>query len=81
MSELSESAVAVCAMASKKGNAVRLETEIEKSREDARWQRVIELAEQLKQGSPNHGKKSTLNFKFHLQVPKCSPIFLATLKN
>ncbi|KAK6631737.1 hypothetical protein RUM43_013801 [Polyplax serrata] len=40
-------------MTSKGRNAVRLETEIEKCREESRWNRVIELAEQLKQRSPN----------------------------
>lgn len=42
-------------MTSKGRNAVRLETEIEKCREESRWNRVIELAEQLKQRSPNQG--------------------------
>lgn len=37
-------------------NAVRIETEIEKSREDSNWKKVIELAEQLKIRSPNYGK-------------------------
>lgn len=43
-------------MTSKGRNAVRLETEIEKCREESRWNRVIELAEQLKQRSPSQGK-------------------------
>ena len=43
-------------MTSKGRNAVRLETEIEKSREESRWNRVIELADQLKQRSPHQGK-------------------------
>lgn len=39
-----------------RNNAVRIETEIEKSREDSNWKKVIELAEQLKIRSPNYGK-------------------------
>lgn len=35
-------------MTSKGRNAVRMENEIEKSREESNWKRVIELAEQLK---------------------------------
>ncbi|XP_046670880.1 LOW QUALITY PROTEIN: tetratricopeptide repeat protein 7B-like [Homalodisca vitripennis] len=35
-------------MAGKGRNAVRIETEIEKSREESNWKRVIELADQLK---------------------------------
>lgn len=39
-----------------KGKAnVRIENEIEKSREESDWKRLIELAEQLKARSPNHG--------------------------
>ncbi|XP_034253194.1 tetratricopeptide repeat protein 7B [Thrips palmi] len=38
-----------------KGKAnVRIENEIEKSREESDWKRLIELAEQLKARSPNH---------------------------
>lgn len=34
---------------------VRIETDIEKSREESNWQKVIELAEQLKEKTPNYG--------------------------
>lgn len=34
---------------------VRIETDIEKSREESSWHRVIELAEQLKEKSPSYG--------------------------
>lgn len=50
-------------MTSKGRNAVRLETEIEKSREESRWNRVIELAEQLKSRAPAQGKEVTLTYK------------------
>jgi len=44
-------------MTSKKGTTQRgIESDIEKSREDGRWQRVIELADSLKHGSPKQGK-------------------------
>lgn len=43
-------------MASRGGrSAVRIETDIEKSREDSNWKKVIELAEQLKVRSPANG--------------------------
>ena len=51
-----------CKMTSKGRNAVRLETEIEKSREESRWNRVIELADQLKQRSPHQGKDYILSW-------------------
>lgn len=35
---------------------VRIETDIEKNREEQNWTKVIELAEQLKDRSPNFGK-------------------------
>lgn len=40
-------------MAGKGRNAIRIETDIEKSREESNWKRVIELAEQLKAKSAN----------------------------
>lgn len=43
-------------MAGKGRNAIRIETDIEKSREESNWKRVIELAEQLKAKSANQGK-------------------------
>ncbi|XP_069687732.1 tetratricopeptide repeat protein 7B-like isoform X2 [Periplaneta americana] len=36
-----------------KGRSFRIETEIEKSREESNWKKVIDLAEQLKLRSPN----------------------------
>lgn len=59
-------------MTSKGRNAVRLETEIEKSREESRWNRVIELAEQLKQRSPHQGKTE------HQHVPYTQDFCLYT---
>lgn len=43
-------------MASRNRNNVKIETTIESCRSEAKWQRVIELAEELKTGSPNYGK-------------------------
>lgn len=46
-------------MTSKSKNAVRgFETEIDKSREEANWKKAVELAQQLKSRSPQHGKSS-----------------------
>lgn len=42
-----------------RNNINRLETEIEKSREDSNWKRVIELAEQLKTRSRKDGMNIT----------------------
>lgn len=42
-------------MANRRNN-VKIETTIESCRGEAKWQRVIELAEELKTGSPNYGK-------------------------
>ncbi|KAI8422062.1 hypothetical protein MSG28_009959 [Choristoneura fumiferana] len=42
-------------MTSRSKNAVRsYETEIEKSREESNWKKVVELAQQLKTRSPQH---------------------------
>lgn len=44
-------------MTSRNKSAVRgFETEIEKSREEANWKKAVELAEQLKARSPQHGQ-------------------------
>lgn len=43
-------------MAGKGRNAVRIETEIEKSREESNWKRVIELAEQLRSRNAAQGR-------------------------
>lgn len=51
-------------MASRNRNNVKIETTIESCRSEAKWQRVIELAEELKTGSPNYGKLILLNFSF-----------------
>lgn len=45
-------------MASRNRNTVKIETTIENCRSEAKWQRVIELAEELKTGSPNYGNIS-----------------------
>lgn len=42
-------------MANRNRNNVKIETTIESCRSEAKWQRVIELAEELKTGSPNYG--------------------------
>lgn len=42
-------------MTSRNRNNVKIETTIENCRSEAKWQRVIELAEELKTGSPNYG--------------------------
>lgn len=42
-------------MANRNRNNVKIETTIEGCRSEAKWQRVIELAEELKTGSPNYG--------------------------
>lgn len=39
---------------------LRIEVEIEKCREESQWTKVIELAEQLKEKSPEFGKIETL---------------------
>jgi hypothetical protein len=39
-----------------KGKSCRIEVEIEKSREESNWKRVIDLAEQLKSRTPDFGK-------------------------
>lgn len=44
-------------MTSRNKNAVRIyETEIEKSREESNWKKAVELAQQLKSRSPQHGQ-------------------------
>lgn len=49
-------------MTSRSKNAVRgYETEIEKSREDSNWKKVVELAQQLKARSPQHGQYYVYN--------------------
>lgn len=55
-----------------KSVATRIELEIEKSREESNWPKVIELAEQLKEKSRDYGTvlkhKSTIeNRQFLLQ--------------
>lgn len=42
-------------MANRNRNNVKIETAIENCRGEAKWQRVIELSEELKTGSPNNG--------------------------
>lgn len=43
-------------MTGRNRNNVKIETTIENCRSEGKWQRVIELAEELKIGSPNYGK-------------------------
>lgn len=53
-----------------KSGSTRIEVEIEKSREESNWLRVIELAEQLKEKSPEFGKISVsyLFSVFYIQI-------------
>jgi hypothetical protein len=39
-----------------RGRSYRIETEIEKSREESNWRKVVDLAEQLKLRSPDCGE-------------------------
>jgi hypothetical protein len=39
-----------------RGRIFRIETEIEKSREESNWKKVVDLAEQLKLRSPDFGE-------------------------
>lgn len=39
-----------------RGNATKVETLIETCRSEGKWQRVIELTDELKTGSPHNGK-------------------------
>lgn len=60
-------------MASKGKGNVRIESEIERSREESDWKRLIELAEQLKTRSPNHGnvfivRKAQFILSYNLNV-------------
>lgn len=48
-------------MANRSRNNVKIETTIEGCRSEAKWQRVIELAEELKTGSPNYGNVNHLS--------------------
>lgn len=54
-------------MAGKGRNAVRIETEIEKSREESNWKRVIELADQLKSKNAAQGKLGLMVLPFMLK--------------
>lgn len=51
-------------MASRRNN-VKIETTIESCRGEAKWQKVIELAEELKTGSPNYGNTNMNHFRNH----------------
>ena len=39
-----------------RGRSYRIETEIEKSREESNWKKVVDLAEHLKLRSPDSGE-------------------------
>lgn len=45
-----------------KGRTGKIETLIESCRSEGKWAKSIELAEELKNSSPNHGKKNQVNF-------------------
>lgn len=49
-------------MTSRNRNNDKIETIIENCRSEAKWQRVIELAEELKNGSPNYGMSQFVFF-------------------
>lgn len=55
-------------MASRNRNNVKIETTIEGCRSEAKWQRVIELAEELKTGSPNYGNHIRIQFNSKLGI-------------
>ncbi|XP_075226691.1 tetratricopeptide repeat domain 7 [Lycorma delicatula] len=64
-------------MAGKGRNSVRVESEIERSREESNWKRVIELAEQLKNRNPNQA--ALCNFllgegKLEVFLEECPPL-------
>lgn len=44
-------------MTGRSRSTVKIETTIETCRSEGKWQKVIELAEELKVGSPNYGIK------------------------
>lgn len=50
-------------MTSRNRNNVKIETTIENCRSEGKWQRAIELAEELKTSSPDYGKHP-----FHIQI-------------
>jgi hypothetical protein len=45
-----------------KARAGKLENTIELCRSEGKWEKSIELAEELKQSSPIHGKKKLFKF-------------------
>lgn len=53
-------------MTSRNRNNVKIETTIENCRSEGKWQRVIELAEELKTGSPDYGKHRVSDSSIHL---------------
>lgn len=60
-------------------NWVRIETEIEKSREESNWKRVVELAEHLKERSTSSESECLANFligegKLELYLEECPPV-------
>ena len=66
-------------MANRNRNNVKIETTIEACRSEAKWKRVIELAEELKTGSPNYGNLHAIFYSLclyhHLHI-----IYLTCLK-
>ncbi len=47
-------------MTGRKQNVVKIETTIEQCRSEGKWQKVIELADELKSGSPSYGESVIL---------------------
>lgn len=60
-------------MTSKKGHTLRIESEIDKNREEGNWKKVIELAEHLKVQYPSNGKYF---LSFNVYKYLCDLIFL-----
>ena len=53
-------------MTTKSNKGMRLETDIERYREESNWKKVIELSEQLKVKHSNQGKNSMLGLNYWL---------------
>lgn len=52
-------------MTGRSRNVVKIETTIEQCRSEGKWQKVIELADDLKTGSPNYGESEFFKNEFH----------------
>lgn len=51
-----------------KARAGKLENTIETCRSEGKWQKSIELAEELKSSSPTHGKINVINKNNYLKI-------------